>query len=56
MDLPIAEFCSFFDEGVDVVVIQHVTGDGYGAATGGVDVICDLLCFLCEEVSSSVAR
>lgn len=45
VDLAVAEVCGLLDERVDVLVVEHVSGDSEGLAAALVDGVCDVLCF-----------
>lgn len=51
VDFTGAEVCGFLDQLVDVVVVQHVTGNGNGTASLFLDLLGDLRCFGWERVS-----
>jgi len=46
VDFAVAEVCGLLDERVDVLVVEHVSGDSEGLATALVDGVRDVLCFV----------
>lgn len=50
VQLAAAEVCGLLDEGVDVLVVKHVSRDGEGLAAALIDGVGDALCFVCGNV------
>ena len=51
MYLSISKFSSLLDECLEIFGIKHITRDSKCVSARLVDLVCDLLCFPCFEVS-----